>query len=95
MTAKELSQKTGLKLSRITQLTKGHRNGKYFYPAVFIEGHDFKRNFGRIEYTDKALESIENLRHMVNCRLCRKPFLPGKNQSICTECLNKQLSEVL
>ena len=54
MTARELSNRTGLSIGRISQLTKGWRKGEKQYPATLIEGTHYKRNYGRIEYFETS-----------------------------------------
>ena len=58
MTTKELSTKTGIKLSRLSQLTKGFRKGDKFYPPVLIENVHYKRNYGRIEYFETSFLTL-------------------------------------
>ena len=58
MTARELSNRTGLSIGRISQLTKGWRKGDKQYPAVLIENVHYKRNYGRIEYFETSFLTL-------------------------------------
>ncbi len=62
LTAKQLSELTGLSCTRISKLTNGYKQKKYEYDPVLIEGTHYTRIKTNIVYNKSALEILSKVK---------------------------------